>query len=187
MRNTLIILILSLILYGCSDNKSRQIVVIDKSFNKEILIKDKSPNKGKKPQQENNTTKTNKQITNNHITNKSTNNMWHKPVQAKILKKYSLANNHLGLTFATKPDQEIKNVRNGVVLHISNEIKNQDNIIIIKHSFGFYSLYKYNKTIYVNEKDEVKKGQLIALTGENNLYFEIKKYSQAVNPLKYIE
>lgn len=189
MYNKLTILILALMLYGCLENKSREIVIIDESFNQEAIITKNTSTDIKTDTSTDTNKKNNKVSVNNKkqtIDEPSANSSWHNPVKASVLKKYSPENGHFGITFATKPQQEVKSVRDGIVIYSNNENIN-DNIIIIKHSFGFYSYYHNNQAIYVNKKDKIKKGQLISLTGKNNLYFEIKKYSTTVDPLKYIQ
>ena len=59
-------------------------------------------------------------------------------------------------------------------------------MIIIKHAFGFYSTYTQNQEYYVREGDHIVKGELIAKTGKKPFYFEMKKYSDTINPLKYL-
>jgi lipoprotein NlpD len=59
-------------------------------------------------------------------------------------------------------------------------------MIIIKHSYGFYSIYNQNQELLVSEGDSIEKGQLIALTGDKPFYFEMKKYEEPINPLKYL-
>jgi lipoprotein NlpD len=38
----------------------------------------------------------------------------------------------------------------------------------------------------VSEGDSIEKGQLIAITGDKPFYFEMKKYEEPINPLKYL-
>jgi lipoprotein NlpD len=39
-----------------------------------------------------------------------------------------------------------------------------------------------NQTLQVQSGDKVKKGQVIATTGKNNFYFEMKKFETPINP-----
>ena len=59
-------------------------------------------------------------------------------------------------------------------------------MIIIKHAYGFYSIYNQNQEIYVSEGDSIEKGQVISITGNKPFYFEMKKYEEPINPLKYL-
>jgi lipoprotein NlpD len=40
--------------------------------------------------------------------------------------------------------------------------------------------------LLVSEGDEIEKGQVIAITGNKPFYFEMKKYEEPINPLKYL-
>jgi hypothetical protein len=42
------------------------------------------------------------------------------------------------------------------------------------------------KTLQVQSGNKVKKGQIIATTGKNNFYFEMKKFETPINPIKYL-
>jgi lipoprotein NlpD len=44
-----------------------------------------------------------------------------------------------------------------------------------------------NQTLQVQSGDKVKKGQVIATTGKNNFYFEMKKFETPINPIKYLK
>ncbi len=60
-------------------------------------------------------------------------------------------------------------------------------MIIIKHPLGFYSTYTQNQSLKVKDGDNVTKGQVIALTSNNDFYFEMKKFETPINPLKYLK
>ena len=188
MSNKLLILTLCLFLSGCLTNNPSKVVVVDKSFNKdnisssyyvaEVLQTIKAPSEStelskSKTKPENKTPK-----------NKSS---WDVPVDAEILKKYSPKEQHFGITFATEPEQKVRSIRDGTVVYSSSKMKSYGKMIIIKHAFGFYSSYTQNQVLYALEGDQVEKGQVIALTGASPFYFEMKKYSDNINPLKYLK
>ena len=116
-----------------------------------------------------------------------TNKNWTLPVDSSILKNYSEKNNHLGLTFNNNAGQDVRAVRKGEVVYSGNKMTSYGKMIIIKHAFGFYSSYTQNQLLRTREGDHVEKGQVIALTGKNPFYFEMKKYSDPINPLKYLK
>ncbi|SMM98104.1 Lipoprotein NlpD [uncultured Candidatus Thioglobus sp.] len=106
------------------------------------------------------------------------------PVAGKIIQKFS--KKHQGLTFDTKPNQAVRSIRDGLVVYSSDKIKNHGNMVIIKHPFGFRSAYLYNQTLKVQAGDKVKQGQIIAITGKRNFYFEMKKFKSLINPINYL-
>jgi len=152
------ILFLSLILSGCLTNEPGQVTVVEKSFNK--VFDD------------------------NQVA--SNNKNWSLPVDAEILKKFSIENNHPGLTYNNVLGQDVRAVRKGEVVYSGDKMTSYGKMIIIKHAYGFYSIYNQNQEIYVSEGDSIEKGQVIAITGNKPFYFEMKKYEEPINPLKYL-
>jgi putative glycosyltransferase (TIGR04372 family) len=110
---------------------------------------------------------------------------WCLPVDAEILKKFSIENNHPGLTYGSELGQDVRAVRKGKVVYSGDKMTSYGKMIIIKHAYGFYSIYNQNQEIYVSEGDSIEKGQVIAITGNNPFYFEMKKYEEPINPLRY--
>lgn len=158
------ILFLSLILLGCLTNEPDQVTVVEKSFNK-VLDDNQNNSKAKAA---------------------SDNKNWSLPVDAEILKKFSIENNHPGLTYDNLLGQDVRAVRKGEVVYSGDKMTSYGKMIIIKHAYGFYSIYNQNQEIYVSEGDSIEKGQVIAVTGNKPFYFEMKKYEEPINPLKYL-
>jgi len=156
-------LALCLLLSGCLTNDPGQVTVVDKSFNI-----------------------SNSDLSTKVIASDSNTGSWVWPVKAKILKDFSVKDKHLGLTFDTQAGQEVYAIRAGIVVYSGDKLKSLGKMIIIKHAFGFYSTYTQNQEYYVREGDHIEKGELIAKTGKKPFYFEMKKYSDTINPLKYL-
>ena len=145
-------------------NEPGQVTVVEKSFNK-VLDDNQNNSKAKAT---------------------SDNKNWSLPVDAEILKKFSIENNHPGLTYDNVLGQDVRAVRKGEVVYSGDKMASYGKMIIIKHAYGFYSIYNQNQEIYVSEGDSVEKGQVIAITGNKQFYFEMKKYEEPINPLKYL-
>ncbi|MEC7596275.1 MAG: M23 family metallopeptidase [Pseudomonadota bacterium] len=165
MNTKLIILVFIVFLSGCLTNQPGQVVVEEKSFN----IVETSSHQSKTQSKKTNVKKN-----------------WSLPVESSILKKYSEQDGHFGLTFDNAAGQEVRAVRNGEVVYSGDRMASYGKMIIIKHSYGFYSIYNQNQELLVSEGDIIAKGQLIALTGDKPFYFEMKKYEKPINPLKYL-
>jgi len=165
MNTKQIILVFFVCLSGCLTNQPGQVVVEDKSFN---LTENKSQ-QGKSQSKKTNIKKN-----------------WSLPVESPILKNYSEVDGHYGLTFDNSAGQEVRAVKKGEVVYSGDRMASYGKMIIIKHSYGFYSIYNQNQELLVSEGDIIEKGQLIALTGDKPFYFEMKKYEEPINPLKYL-
>ena len=165
MNTKLTTLVIFVCLSGCLTNQPGQVIVEEKSFNLVETSSQQSKTQSKK-------------------TNVKKN--WSLPVESSILKNYSEQDGHFGLTFDNVAGQEVRAVRKGEVVYSGDRMTSYGKMIIIKHSYGFYSIYNQNQELLVSEGDIVEKGQLIALTGDKPLYFEMKKYEEPINPLKYL-
>jgi lipoprotein NlpD len=73
------------------------------------------------------------------------------------------------------------------VAYADSQLKSQGKIIIIKHLNGFYSIYTQNQNLLIREGDTVRRGQVIATTGRQKFYFEIKRFSKFLNPKLFLK
>jgi len=165
MNTKLITLVIFVSLSGCLTNQPGQVVVEEKSFN---IVESSS---------QVSTTKTKKTIIKKN---------WSLPVESPILKNYSEQDGHYGLTFDNISGQEVRAVRKGEVVYSGDRMASYGKMIILKHAYGFYSIYNQNQELLVSEGDTIEKGELIAITGDKPFYFEMKKYEEPINPLKYL-
>ena len=165
MDTKLITLVVFICLSGCLTNQPGQVVVEEKSFNMVESSSQVSQTQSKK-------------------TNVKKN--WSLPVDSPIQKNYSEKDGHYGLTFDNVPGQEVRSVRKGEVVYSGDRMASYGKMIIIKHAYGFYSIYNQNQELLVSEGDAIEKGELIAITGDKPFYFEMKKYEEPINPLKYL-
>ncbi len=156
---------------GCLPKSKKQpVVIVDKSINQQnIQIQ----------RYETDPTKHNQQTSDTE--NKSTPKSWSIPVAGKVIQSFSKS--HPGLTFNTQSGQSVRSIRDGVVVYTDQSAKK----IIIKHSLGFYSTYTQILSFQVATGDDVKKAQVLALTGKNPFYFEMKKFEEHINPSKYLK
>ncbi|CAC9582215.1 murein hydrolase activator EnvC family protein [thiotrophic endosymbiont of Bathymodiolus puteoserpentis (Logatchev)] len=168
MLNKLIIVFISLMLTSCFFEKAKEpVVIIDKSIGQEPI--------------DSNHLSIAKIVEKRKITIKSA----LIPVAGRIIKTFSKS--HQGLSFATNSGQAVRAIESGTVVYSGNETRNNTKMIIIKHALGFYSSYMQNQTLQVQSGNKVKKGQVIATTGKNNFYFEMKKFETPINPIKYLK
>lgn len=165
MDTKLITLVVFVCLSGCLTNQPGQVVVEEKSFNAVESSSQVSISKSNKSNVKKN---------------------WSLPVDSPIQKNYSEKDGHYGLTFDNAPGQEVRSVRKGEVVYSGDRMASYGKMIIIKHAYGFYSIYNQNQKLLVSEGDTIEKGELIAITGDKSFYFEMKKYEEPINPLKYL-
>lgn len=99
---------------------------------------------------------------------------------------------HYGLDIAAAKGSPVKATADGTVIFSGWTLKS-GYILIIKHEFGYTSLYKHNQRNLVEAMEKVKKGQVIALVGNTgeissgaHSHFEVWKNGQPLNPLLYV-
>lgn len=103
-----------------------------------------------------------------------------------------LSEPHLGIDIAAPTGSPVRATANGVVM-FSGWTDYGGNVLIIKHDYGFTSVYKHNELNLVAPLERVTKGQVIALLGNTgkitsgaHLHFEIWRNQNPVDPLLYL-
>jgi len=96
---------------------------------------------------------------------------------------------HFGLDFAAPKHKRVFATASGTVVSISHSDKGYGTHIIIKHRFGFQTLYGHLTKTLVNKGQFVKQHELIGTVGNsgnstgNHLHYEIIKNEVKVNPI----
>lgn len=111
-----------------------------------------------------------------------------RPVEGIIGKEFQPARGHMGIDFAVKEKTPVAAAQSGVVLFADYTFK-FGYTIIIQHKNGFTTHYKHCSALLKKERDIVKAGEIIALSGNTgkittgpHLHFEIWKNNEPVNP-----
>ena len=99
---------------------------------------------------------------------------------------------HQGISIEAELGDPVVAINDGVVIYSNNEIRGYGNMIVIQHDQDLLSVYANNQFNYVNEGDEVKRGQLIGDIGQlfnedtAGLYFEIRRDGVPTDPFSYL-
>ena len=99
--------------------------------------------------------------------------------------------NKKGIEIETTEGSPIRTVSSGDVVY-ADWLKGYGLVVIIDHHNGFFSLYAHASKLLVAEGQSVELGQTIGETGEtglteeNTLYFELRKGTKPVDPLKWL-
>ncbi len=124
--------------------------------------------------------------------------MW--PAKGKVIRnfgiqtheKYNIQTVNNGIDIALKYGSSVNAAADGEVV-FSGAFSGSGQMIIIDHKNGFHSVYANNSQLTVNKGDRVKKGQLVAYSGnssstdEASLHFELRKNGKPVNPLSFLK
>lgn len=97
-----------------------------------------------------------------------------------------------GINIAAPKGTPVAAAENGVVAYAGNELKGFGNLLLIKHADGWMTAYAHNDALLVSKGDSVRRGQKVATVGASGsvstpqLHFELRKGTQAVNPMDYL-
>lgn len=98
-----------------------------------------------------------------------------------------------GINIAVPEGTPVKAAEGGTVAYVGEEIKGYGKMVLVRHPNGFVSAYAHNSDLSVKRGDTVKRGQVIAKSGQTGnvtspqLHFELRKGAQPVDPSKFLE
>ncbi|WP_295164257.1 peptidoglycan DD-metalloendopeptidase family protein [uncultured Buchnera sp.] len=120
-------------------------------------------------------------------------NNWSWPIKNPNIKSFSRfqINNRHGIEISGFAGQPVFAADSGEVVYVDNNFESYGKLIIIKHKNDYLSIYGFNESIFVKQKDKVYKNKKIAVMGSSNnnsgkLYFEIRHKGEPVNPLNLL-
>jgi len=124
---------------------------------------------------------------------KKANFIW--PVEGKMSDGFdeTESNRHTGIDLSTSAGTPIKASGPGKVIYSSNTIRGYGNLIILRHSEEYVTIYAHNEVNLVEEGDWVERGQIIGRVGQTgratgpHLHFEIRKNNKSVDPLLFLK
>src|SRR3984885_1740506 len=117
------------------------------------------------------------------------------PVRGKVITAYGAKANgksNDGINLAVPEGTPVKAAEDGVVAYSGNELKGYGNLVLVRHSNGYVTAYAHASELLVKRGDTIKRGQIIAKSGQSGevgspqLHFEIRKGSNPVDPLQFL-
>ncbi len=109
------------------------------------------------------------------------------PARGEVIRKFAKGNS--GINILLPPETKIIASKKGKI-NYCRATKDYGVTIIIDHQDGYYTVYAHNLKALVEEGENVVQGSSIArMKGkeESFLHFEIRKGTEAVDPLPYLE
>jgi len=109
------------------------------------------------------------------------------PARGRIIQGFKAGGND-GINIAVPEGTSVKAAESGVVAYAGSELKGYGNLVLIRHPNGFVSAYANNGELDVKRGETVKRGQIIAKSGQSGnvnspqLHFELRKGSTPVDP-----
>jgi len=117
---------------------------------------------------------------------------WHWPHVGTVIAGFSTSGKvNKGLDIAGNAGDRIRAAAAGSVVYAGSGLLGYGNLIIVNHNEHYLSAYAHNRTILVQEGEEVAAGQVIAELGSSGadrpkLHFEIRKNGNPVDPARYL-
>lgn len=117
------------------------------------------------------------------------------PVRGRVIAGFGPKPNGLqndGIDLAVPQGTPVKAADDGVVAYAGNELKGYGNLVLIRHDNGYVTAYAHASEILVRRGETVKRGQVIAKSGETGnvkspeLHFEIRKGPTPVDPAQFL-
>ena len=119
-----------------------------------------------------------------------------RPLSGKIISSFGIKSNGLkneGINIESPLGTSIQAIENGLVSYVGNGIKGLGNVIILRHTKDYMTVYAHVQKIFVSHGDVVKQTDIIATVGKTGkvkspqLHLEIRKNMKAINPTKIIK
>jgi len=123
---------------------------------------------------------------------KNTDIVFSSPIKGQVTQHYDDQEKHFAVDIAVDEDTPVKAVADGTVI-FKGFTADTGYVIILEHSQGFTSIYKHNASIFKEQGELVKTGEVIASAGSTgdfstgtHLHFELWNDGYPVNPTNYI-
>jgi murein DD-endopeptidase MepM/ murein hydrolase activator NlpD len=117
------------------------------------------------------------------------------PANGRIIAGYGPTTNgqqNDGINIALPENTPVKAAEDGVVAYAGNELKGYGNLVLVRHPNGYVTAYAHAKELLVKRGDQVKRGQVIARSGQSGnvnapqLHFEIRKGASPLDPTRFL-
>ncbi len=117
------------------------------------------------------------------------------PVEGKISDVFTKVESqkHQGIDISSPHGTPIKASNAGKVIYSDNGIRGYGNLIILRHSEEYVTVYAHNQVNLVKEGAWVEKGEIIGKVGRTgrttgpHLHFEIRRNNKPLDPLLFLK
>ena len=118
------------------------------------------------------------------------------PVRGPVLSSFGPKDNGLhndGINISAPAGTPVFAAEDGVVAYVGDELDGYGNLVLLRHGDGWVTAYAHNADVRVARGQRVIRGQVIASVGTTGgvggpqTHFEIRKGSEAVDPMLYLE
>ncbi len=114
------------------------------------------------------------------------------PARGRVIAGFGANGGNEGINIAVPEGTPVKAAEAGTVTYAGSEVKGYGNLVLVRHDNGYVSAYAHNGSLNVKRGEQVKRGQVIATSGQTGnvtspqLHFEIRKGATPVDPMKHL-
>ncbi|WP_244470475.1 M23 family metallopeptidase [Microvirga vignae] len=114
------------------------------------------------------------------------------PARGRVIAGFGANGGNEGINIAVPEGTPVKAAEAGTVTYAGSEVKGYGNLVLVRHDNGYVSAYAHNGSLSVKRGEQVKRGQVIATSGQTGnvtspqLHFEIRKGATPVDPMKHL-
>jgi murein DD-endopeptidase MepM/ murein hydrolase activator NlpD len=114
------------------------------------------------------------------------------PARGRVIAGFGANGGNEGINIAVPEGTPVKAAEAGTVTYSGSEVKGYGNLVLIRHDNGYISAYAHNGELSVKRGERVKRGQVIATSGQTGnvtspqLHFELRKGQAPVDPMPYL-
>ncbi|WP_273789625.1 M23 family metallopeptidase [Bartonella sp. ML70XJBT] len=118
------------------------------------------------------------------------------PVRGRLLSQFGQKKGTImsrGIDIAVPEGSSVRAAENGIVIYAGDGLKELGDVVMIRHENNIITIYGCNSQLVVSKGQRVRRGDEIAKSGVSGnvktprVYFEMRKNSLPVDPLKYLE
>ena len=112
------------------------------------------------------------------------------PLRGPIISVFT--EGHDGIDIAAAVGEWVHAAADGVCIYAGEDMKSYGKLVVIRHANGYVTTYADNSELDVKEGDAIKRGQIIAKSGDSGdvasprLHFELRKDGKPIDPTKYL-
>ncbi len=113
------------------------------------------------------------------------------PLRGPIVEPFKAGTND-GIDIGAHPGEAVHAAADGFCIAAGDPIKTYGKLIVLRHADGFVTVYAGNSELDIKEGDQVRRGEVIAKSGDSGaggaarLHFELRKDGKAIDPIRYL-
>lgn len=118
------------------------------------------------------------------------------PVRGNVISGYGPKKGGLhndGINIQARRGTGVKAAENGVVVYAGSGLQGYGNLVLVRHEKRWMTAYAHMEKIQVRKGQTVSRGDTVGAVGstgsvdESQLHFEVRRGSDALNPLAFLE